>query len=362
MMQDTFVGPKEESFISTLLARIETPGTVMDVRGQEWLKLDTWTPDQALLLGIGLDPNETAVDITRGAGVIGTHGIVNEWLKLETRTSDQEVVLGIALDPSGMTTIEIQRGTSLVNDCGISHLCSIDGLVWRRRNEGWFFRDRTSNLTLVVAHSTILADKIENARRKLEADYVRLRNRWERRFGEPIVRRDDFLTWLAANDFTVPWLQWAIDNKLIPQTKDLLAPTESEATTTAAASQAENVPATPAPLGQGTTQNALPTGVCAAEIIEKFKLDDKWRGRLSHVDRYTYLKKDGVLMQQGCRKSATSRGMPNLFNPVKFAEMLMEREKKTEQHMTRIIENRFGLWLDIWYAARAIDAPADWEE
>ena len=110
------------------------------------------------------------------------------------------------------------------------------------------------------------------------------------------------------------------------------------------------------------SRNLLPAGVPAAEIIEKFKLGDAWAEKLRHIDRYPFLKVSGALMQQGCRKSATSKGMPNLFNPVKFAEMLIEREGKMAQQMKRVIESRFSLWQDEWDAAQAIDAPDEWDE
>ena len=148
-------------------------------------------------------------------------------------------------------------------------------------------------------------------------------------------------------DTPANWLAWA-------QSKGY-----SVAHLTPAPSGTSEKAAPPVPM---VTDANLPAGVPAAEIISKFKLDTTWVEKLKHIDRNPFLKTSGALMQQGCRKSATSKGMPNLFNPVKFAEMLMAREGKTAQQMKRVIESRFPRWQDAWDTAQSVDAPAGWED
>lgn len=107
-------------------------------------------------------------------------------------------------------------------------------------------------------------------------------------------------------------------------------------------------------------QSALPAGVTSAEIIEKFKLGNGWAEKLRKIDRNPFLKKSGALMQRGYRKSGNSPGAKMLWNPVKFAEMLISREGKNAVAMQRIIENRFSDWQDAWDDAQAVDEPDGW--
>jgi hypothetical protein len=107
---------------------------------------------------------------------------------------------------------------------------------------------------------------------------------------------------------------------------------------------------------------ALPKGVTSAEIITKFKLSSVWVSKLSHIDRNPFLEKSGALMQRGHRQSGKTPRTPSLWNPVKFAEMLIQREKKTQKQMAMIIEHRFAKWLDVWDVAQSVDESTDWDE
>jgi len=106
----------------------------------------------------------------------------------------------------------------------------------------------------------------------------------------------------------------------------------------------------------------LPPGVPSKEIMARFKLPEAWKYKLSHVGRNPFLEKCGALMQQGCRKSGKSPVSPHLWNPVKFAEMLIQRKVKTRPAIERVIPDRFPDWQDAWDNAQAVDSPPDWDD
>jgi len=106
----------------------------------------------------------------------------------------------------------------------------------------------------------------------------------------------------------------------------------------------------------------LPPGVPSTEIMSRFRLTDEWANKLSHIARHPFLKKCGALMKQGCRKSGKRPASPNLWNPVKFAEMLIQRKVKTRPAIERIIPDRFPDWQDAWDNAQAVDSPPDWDD
>ena len=171
-MRNDIIDSEKELLTPNLLARIDSPGTRMDAKAREWLALDTWSPSEAMLLAIGLDPFGTVVD-----------------------------------------TYEAAPGNVL--GCCFSLITSVDGLSWRRTPTAWLFSDRNNDDIVDIEHSSsILVRRIEDSRRNLEVAYLDIHHQWGKRLRKKeIDRPTEYISWCMEKGFTIPWLQWALDDE-----------------------------------------------------------------------------------------------------------------------------------------------------
>jgi len=86
--------------------------------------------------------------------------------------------------------------------------------------------------------------------------------------------------------------------------------------------------------------STLPAGIPTGTIIEWFRLTDAWADKLKHICRNPFLR--AALMREGCRKSGKTPATPHLWNPVRFAEILIERDGKNRRAMEAIITHNFS--------------------
>jgi hypothetical protein len=114
-------------------------------------------------------------------------------------------------------------------------------------------------------------------------------------------------------------------------------------------------------VGAGEIAKALPAGVPTTEIITGFKFDNKWADKLRHVEKKNPFLKP-ALMTPGSRHSATKTRASHLWNPVKLAEILIEREHKPRKAMAAIIGHRFPRWQDEWEAAQLDYDSSEWDD
>lgn len=106
--------------------------------------------------------------------------------------------------------------------------------------------------------------------------------------------------------------------------------------------------------GAGTTAvSTLPEGIPTGKIAEKFKLSEAWKSKLTHLKANPFLR--GALMRQGCRHEGNKRRMSHLWNPVRFAEILIERDGKNRRAMEAIITHHFADWQDVWHESMESD-------
>lgn len=91
----------------------------------------------------------------------------------------------------------------------------------------------------------------------------------------------------------------------------------------------------------------LPPGVPTGTIVQKFRLSDAWKSKLTHIKSNPFLK--DALMHQGCRKKSKMPATPHLWNPVRFAEILIARDGRNLRAMEAIITNHFAVWQDVWH-------------
>lgn len=98
----------------------------------------------------------------------------------------------------------------------------------------------------------------------------------------------------------------------------------------------------PSPRHSAKNQSsALPDGVPSAEIVEKFRLNDKWNEKLRKPDSYKYLL--NALVERGGRGKTSHR-----WNPAKIGSILIERNERNALSVTTVITRQFPKWLDEW--------------
>jgi hypothetical protein len=93
--------------------------------------------------------------------------------------------------------------------------------------------------------------------------------------------------------------------------------------------------------------STLPPGIPTGVIIQRFKLTDAWADKLKHINRNPFLR--AALMHWGCRKSGKTPATSHLWNPVKLAEILIDRDGRNYRAMEAIITHHFVDWQDAWH-------------
>lgn len=108
----------------------------------------------------------------------------------------------------------------------------------------------------------------------------------------------------------------------------------------------------------GTAVSTLPAGIPTGTIIQKFKLSEAWKSKLTHIKTHPFLR--GALMREGCRKKSKTPATPHLWNPVKFAEILIGRDGRNRRAMEAIITNHFADWQDVWHESMECDEAGEY--
>ncbi|MCX7178898.1 MAG: hypothetical protein NTX56_09050 [Proteobacteria bacterium] len=65
-------------------------------------------------------------------------------------------------------------------------------------------------------------------------------------------------------------------------------------------------------------------------------------------------------MREGCRKKSKTPATPHLWNPVKFAEILIGRDGRNRRAMEAIITNHFADWQDVWHESMECDEAGEY--
>jgi len=84
-------------------------------------------------------------------------------------------------------------------------------------------------------------------------------------------------------------------------------------------------------------------GIQSADIIERFRLDEKWHEKLRKPGRYKFLLP--ALAQRG-----RAGGDPHRWNPAKLGAILSERKERNRRAVAEVIYRYFTEWSDEWEA------------
>jgi len=168
-------------------ARIYNPGTCVNETALLYLKLNAWTPREAALLAIGLDPRETS-------GIPEDADFDLDAFSIGQRDEFEFVRI--------MTT---------------------DGLGWRRvpTRNGILFWDRGADsdetpFIVIDQLGDALSDIVSASRRGLEQRYIDLMLLFASKDIQTTrASRTEILSWLKEWGVIPPWLDWAKENGLI---------------------------------------------------------------------------------------------------------------------------------------------------
>lgn len=97
------------------------------------------------------------------------------------------------------------------------------------------------------------------------------------------------------------------------------------------------------------THSNLPPGVPTKEVVEALLLNDALANKLSHIDRYTYLKP--ALMRKGDPKASAREMRTHLWNPVKLGQILCRKKLKNQAAVYYCIKKKLSKWFDAWCEA-----------
>ena len=97
-------------------------------------------------------------------------------------------------------------------------------------------------------------------------------------------------------------------------------------------------------LGGGLAKKESLSGIPSTEIIEKFRLDDKWSEKLRKPGSYKYLLP--ALVQRG-----KPGGEQHRWSPVKLGKILIDKKERNQTAVATVIFRHFTVWADEWERA-----------